>query len=410
MTRAAKLRLLFVRNLYWPEDFGGNRYPLEVTSRLARRGHAIRVVTGNPVGTRPRSDETLGVDIHYFPVRRGHPLATHLTNAFASRGEVSRSLREFAPEVALVSSYDVGLTYFARRQRPPTAFSYHSSFRSDAVERLKSRPVAGKALHAALRMYVAWLERHVMRSADRIIAVSDFSEREIRHRVPEAADRIVRIPTGVDTSFFVPGDRQLSRTKLEVSVDDVVLVVVGRLVPVKRYDRAIDTLARVRARGHRAVLLIVGEGPERSRLEKHAESAGVAGSVRFLGFRTGSALREVLTAADLQLCTSEFENLSLALLEGMSVGIPVISVPTGGTVGLLSQIDRDLLAYRVDAESLAARVDEWLRQPERRLRTAQAVRAHAVSEYDWETVVSRLEAELTTLAESNAAARTGRPD
>src|SRR5438309_10425990 len=326
------LKILFVRNLYWPEDFGGNRYPFEVTSRLARRGHRVRVVTGKRVGvTKPAMNGL--VEIVYFPVVRGHPLATHATNATAVIPSFVAELRG-NPDVVLVSSYDVGLVSSALPRRAPLVFIYHSSFYSEAVERTRaSGPL--RPFYAPLRAYMRLVERRVLGNADRIVAVSEFSRAEIVDRLPGAAARIVVIPTGVDSVFFAPPgerERKAARAKLRLAHEQNVAIVVGRLAPVKRYDRAVDVVAGLRDRGIDTTLLIVGDGPERLALQRHADDKGVADRVHFLGYRSGTELRETLWASDVQLCTSEFENLSLALIEGMAAGVPVAALPTGGTV------------------------------------------------------------------------------
>lgn len=395
---ATSLDILFLRNLYWPEDFGGNRYPFEVTTRLARRGHRLRVLTGKrPGDERPVTNEA--VTISYFPVFRGHPLATHLTNALAVIPKLLGALRS-RPDVVLVSSYDVGLSFFNLRRRPPAAFIYHSSLYSDAVERLERRTGPRRILYRPIRAYMRSVERRVLGRADRIVAVSDFSVDEILQRVPGARSRIAVIPTGVDTLFFSPTtDRAAARVRLGLERDGHVAIVVGRLVPVKRYDRAIDVVAALRDHGIDVTLLIVGRGPEQPALEDRADRHGLADRVRFLGFRTGLDLREALWAADIQLCTSEFENLSLALIEGMAAGVPIAALPTGGTVGLLTAIDPSLLATSATADALTATVAELLTNSARRQEAAERSRRYVSEHHDWERVVDQLELLAHALAD-----------
>ncbi|MGH2500528.1 MAG: glycosyltransferase family 4 protein [Candidatus Limnocylindria bacterium] len=391
------MRILYVRNLYWPADFGGNRYPWEVTRRLARRGHDVHVLTGATPIARGR-DGVDGVRISYFPVVRGNPLVTHATNAIASFGPLGRAVRERA-DVAMVASYDVALAYFARAVRPPSAFMYHSSFYSEAVERLRERGPVGRIMYGAIRAYMDAVERRVLGAAQRIVAVSDFSLTEITVKMPRAAARTRLIHTGVDTAFYAPATgAAASRARLDIAPGDRVAVIVGRLVGVKRYERAIDAIAELRDRGIPTTLLVVGSGPERRRLESRAAQRGVRDRVRFLGFLTGERHRDALWASDVQLCSSEFENLSLALLEGLATGLPVVSVPTGGTIELLRAIDGRLLAESADATSLAEAAARVLSAPDLRAELGARARAHVVERHDWERVVDRLEGLLGELS------------
>src|SRR5688572_30378046 len=141
------VRILFVRNLYHPRDFGGNRYPYEVTRRLAARGHDIRVVTGS--GT-PLPERLPRLRILRYPVWRAHPLLTFWTNALFSRACAAIARVGWKPDVIVLSSYDVAFGHGIPRwsREPPTAFIYHSRLHSDAVDRFL---VGDSLLERALR-------------------------------------------------------------------------------------------------------------------------------------------------------------------------------------------------------------------------------------------------------------------
>lgn len=385
------MRVLYLRNLYWPEDFGGNRYAREVTRRLALRGHDVQVLTGATEHS-GRSTAPGDVRVAYFPVRRGSPLATHATNALASWLPLTRTVRR-GIDVVLVGSYDVALPLLLQRTRPPSLFFYHSSFYSEAIESLRRGNALRRALYGPVRAYMNAVERHVLTRVERIVAVSDFSQAEIARKAPAARSRTRLIHTGVDTTFYsTPNDRSTIRRQLEIPTDEHVAIVVGRLVGVKRYDRAIDAAAELRRRGLPTTLIVVGDGPDRERLEAHARRQGMTQHVRFLGFLSGTRHRDALWAADIQLCSSEFENLSLALLEGLSIGLPVVGVPTGGTVGLLNAIDPRLLAAEATAAALADTAAPILEDADLRARLAERCRDHVRRHHDWERVVDAVEA------------------
>ena len=109
------------------------------------------------------------------------------------------------------------------------------------------------------------------------------------------------------------------------------LLVVSRLVAYKRVDAAIAALDRLPAR---YVLEVVGDGPERGRLEHLASTLGVAGRVRFLGGGLpDERIHQLLRRADVYLNLSEAEAFSLVVLEALAVGTPVV---VGGAPGLLA--------------------------------------------------------------------------
>jgi glycosyltransferase involved in cell wall biosynthesis len=395
-----KLRVLFVRNLFHPRDFGGNRYPYEVCRRLAARGHELAVVTGSP--TRDPGGER-GIRIVRYPALRSHPLLTFWSNALLSRVS-GLALAGWQPDVVVLSSYDVAFGFGIPRwpRGHPTVFIYHSRFQSDAVDRFISASTwFERSLARPLRRFVEVVQRRPLVNSDTVIAVSEYSRREIEALAPERLGGTAVVPTGVDTEVFRPGDRTEARRALDIPLEARVLLVVGRLVPIKRFDRAIEVVRLLRSGMDGPWrLLIVGAGPEEGRLRDRAAAAGLADVVRFEGHRTGAELLLRHHACDVQLCTSEFENWSLSLLEGLAAGNVVVGTPTGGTPDLLGEVDGALVTSDERPETMARSVADLLESRER----LEGLRSRAVAvarNYSWDRIVDRLEEELLTVARRN---------
>jgi glycosyltransferase involved in cell wall biosynthesis len=98
-----------------------------------------------------------------------------------------------------------------------------------------------------------------------------------------------------------------------------------------------------------------------------------------------------MQAADLQVCSSAFENLSLAILEGMSCGTPVLGTPGGGTPELVSQIDPRLVLASDEAGAIADALPVWLGNSTQLAELGRQARSIAVERYDWDRVVDGLE-------------------
>ena len=105
-----------------------------------------------------------------------------------------------------------------------------------------------------------------------------------------------------------------------------------------------------------------------------------------------------MQAADLQVCTSAFENLSLAILEGMACGTPVLGTPGGGTPELVGQIDAGLVLADDQAHTLADALPAWLADRQRLASLGERARQITVERYDWERVVDGLEAVCAEVA------------
>lgn len=401
-------RVLFVRNLFLPEDLGGNRYPFEVATRLAQRQYELTVVASHSPNVARYEHRLGGLHLCSYRAPRVHPLLTHVAHTIGAAAAISQ-LPRGQYDVLVASSYDVALAALALPswRSIPRVFIYHSEFYSVWVEGMKSAASARptRLLGNAVGGYMRWVERQVFQGASQIVAVSEFSKRQIIERAPSAAPRVQVIPTGVDTAHFVPArSRDRAKSALDLAPSQPLVLGVGRLTPVKRFDRLLAATAELRSQGLMVQLALVGDGPEAGRLRQLARDLGLAETVRFAGYQDASGVSRYMQAADLQVCSSEFENHSLAILEALASGVPVVATRSGGTPEILEQIDPDLLLPDPEPASIASTVSDLLRNPSRLEALGRRSRAIAEQRYDWEAVVSALERLLQDAAGSRSSA------
>lgn len=167
------------------------------------------------------------------------------------------------------------------------------------------------------------LQQRIVRQADAVIVPSqDLQRLAIGWGIPVARIRV--IPNGVrlDAVDSLPSRAEARRS---LKVEGPLLIAAGRLVPWKRFDEAIRTLAH--HPDPQAELRIVGDGPDRPRLEGVAVTLGVASRVRFVGSVARAELWRYLRAADLLVHPSECEGCPHLLLEAMAAGTPIVAKP-----------------------------------------------------------------------------------
>jgi phosphatidylinositol alpha-1,6-mannosyltransferase len=153
----------------------------------------------------------------------------------------------------------------------------------------------------------------------------------------ESQKKLVRLAPGIDTEHFSP-DKKNQRLRRELGLEDKkVIVSVGRLVHRKGQDFLIDALALIAPRIPSVHLLLVGEGPYRSELEKRANSLGVRERITFIGRVKYAELPEYICAGDIfampsrsRLAGLEVEGLGIVYLEASACGLPVIGGVSGG--------------------------------------------------------------------------------
>jgi glycosyltransferase involved in cell wall biosynthesis len=160
------------------------------------------------------------------------------------------------------------------------------------------------------------------------------------------------------------GARSRVRAELDIEAGRPVLAIIGRMHPVKGHRALLAMLPDIVHRCPRALLLVIGDGPERPACEQLAHSLGMAQHVRFLG-RRGDVPR-LLSAIDLVLMPSQSEGLGLAAIEALAAARPVIAFAVGGLPEVVVDGLNGRLVPPGDCEAFAGSVIETLQDPDRR--------------------------------------------
>ena len=228
------------------------------------------------------------------------------------------------------------------------------------------------------------ITRFGIERSDGVTAVSEFLRRMTIAEF-QIAKPIDVVPNFVDVSAY-PLERS-DRSAFAAS-DQKVLLHVSNFRPVKRVLDVVRIFERV-SREVNAVLLMVGEGPERSSAQAIGRRLGVWERMRFLG--TQQAIEEIAGLADLFLLPSELESFGLSALEAMAAGVPVIGSDAGGLPEVVRHAESGYLLPVGDVEGMAARAIEILKDDERRREMGAAARHRAESLFDADRVVGQYE-------------------
>lgn len=188
--------------------------------------------------------------------------------------------------------------------------------------------------------------RFVSRAA-KMIAVSQDLKQFVVERVGIPAHRIKVVYNGVETYSPPETDRvQTARGELEISRWDHVVGSVGSLYPVKGHIYLIRALPLILQECPSTLVLLVGRGELESTLKAEASRLGVEDHVRFLGFRNDIPV--LLGLMDVFVLPSLSEGLSIALLEAMAAGRPIVATKVGGNAEL---VDEGQTGYLVPSEA-----------------------------------------------------------
>lgn len=165
------------------------------------------------------------------------------------------------------------------------------------------------------------------------------------------------------------------RAELGIEAGQPVLGCIGRLHPVKGHRALLAMLPAIVRSCPRALLLVVGDGPERAACEHLAGSLGMTRHVRFLGRR--SDVPRLLSAIDLVLMPSRSEGLGLAAIEALAAARPVIAFAVGGLPEVVVDGVNGRLVPPGDCEAFAQAVIDTLGDPARRVSYARGAASSA---------------------------------
>jgi N-acetyl-alpha-D-glucosaminyl L-malate synthase BshA len=230
------------------------------------------------------------------------------------------------------------------------------------------------------------ITRFGIERSDGVTAVSEFLKRMTVDEFQVGSD-IEVVPNFVDVGEYCP-TRAYKDAAHFAAAGEKILVHVSNFRPVKRVLDLVRILEKVR-REVPAVLLLVGDGPERASAQALARRLGLSDWVRFLG-RQDSA-EEILACADIFLLPSELESFGLAALEAMACGVPVIGSDAGGLPEVVRHAETGYLLPVGDVDGMAARTVELLKDDERRRAMGQAGRRRAASLFGSERIVGQYE-------------------
>jgi N-acetyl-alpha-D-glucosaminyl L-malate synthase BshA len=231
------------------------------------------------------------------------------------------------------------------------------------------------------------ITRYGIEMSDGVTAVSDFLRRrtvDVFHPRRE----IEVIPNFVDTTRYAPRAEALRHRERYARGGERILTHISNFRSSKRAPDAVRVLAAVRKEVP-AVLLMVGDGPERTRSREVAVELGVERHVRYLGQM--DAVEDVLSASDLFILPSENESFGLAALEAMSSGVPVIGTTAEGLPELIRFGETGYLVPVGDVAGMARRAIEVLSDRPLHQAMAAAARTLAVEKYEASHVVPMYE-------------------
>jgi glycosyltransferase involved in cell wall biosynthesis len=376
------MRLVTVGSFVWPYPLTDNQRDWRVLQALREDWSEIHVLV--KAGTsRFRQWSGEGVTCHYLSTLWSGPLGSGI---FVVRA-ISRLVRLHRQSpVDLLSASDpvsalagvvvkwlVGVPLLVHVQgelvNPPAAYG-------------------GRLRRAAIDAVTRW----VCRQADAVRVVHEGQVRAIS-AAGVREDRIRVATSRCDTAQYDPRRWQVEgehlRRSLEVT-DGTVAVYVGSLLRGKGLEVALRAWHALRDDLAGGRFLVVGDGDHRLELEQLTDQLGLADMVRFVGAVPSDEVAPYLAAADVFLFPSFSEGSPRAVLEAMSMELPVIASRVGGIPELITSGETGLLVPAGDVAAMVEALEDVVGRPERRTALGQAARQVACQRFDFMPAMRRL--------------------
>ena len=382
---------------YWLPHVGGVEFEArEQSRRLVARGHDVTVVS-----SRIGDDRALSYD-DGFPV---HKVAA--SNVLEDRVRLPYPLfspRLFSLTSRLARDADVVVahthTFMSTIAAARAARAHHKPF-----VLIQNNPFIEYRfpLNLVQRGADATIARYTVGSADRLLAISEFTARYVQRLAPRREVTVMHL--GTDVERFSPVDaarRAEIRRRLDLPVDAFIALTVRRLF----YRNGLDTLldAATRVRGLAGMHLVIGgTGPEHGEIKQRITREGLA-KVHLVGYIPDLDLPDYYRAADVFILpTRTAEGFGLVLMEAAASGIPSIATDSGAPREVVADGVTGILVPPGAPDALASAISTLYRSPERLTEMGLAALERSAG-FTWDRSIDTLE---RVLKEAVAEGRTG---
>lgn len=387
------MNICFVSPEYYPISGGTGAYVYYLSRELQNLGHRVHVIT--------RSNEkvvkTVEEDDATYIRCAGNPLRKFIGFARST----SKKLIEFNK----ISPFDVVhanlplVPSFAVPDELEAALvcTVHSTWKGEA-EAIKSEGFGKLNLNEKFMLeFNAFLrssEKKLMKRADALIAVSQYTKKELTEFYSISEEKIHVIYNGVDVQKFKPPNRNKTelRRELGLAPDSKMILFVGRLYSRKGLPTLLQAAQAVVKDFRNTQFVISGGGFKQNeeKLRKLARQRGIEDNVSFVGYFPDEKLPDLYAAADIFVLPALYENFPFAILEAQSTGLPVVSTRVGGIPELVIDSQSGLLTEPCDHEQLADALIELLQDSSLAEKLGEKARQLVEEKFAWPLVTSQV--------------------
>ena len=250
--------------------------------------------------------------------------------------------------------------------------------------------------------YKIWnkIDNFILNRADKLVIISSGIKKDIIER-GISNEKIIMLPNGVDTDMFLPRDKNTEIQKKYDLEDKKVILFLGKFQPWEQLDKLVEVFDQVREKQDDVKLLLVGDGPEREKVEKEIEKYNLTNDVVITGFVPFDDVSKYYSVCDVfvmvrpDIPLTEL-NTPIKPIEAMAMGKVVISTDVGGMREMIEDGKTGfLLPDSID--SIADKIIEVLNNPSLQKEIGKTARRYVEREREWKVIINNLANEYEKL-------------
>jgi D-inositol-3-phosphate glycosyltransferase len=376
------------------EDTGGmSVYIRELSRELGRRGHRIDVFTRRLNGRhRPVIDLFQNVRLVHLDLPNNGNLSR--LGFYPYLPDFFKSIEEFKSREAV--TYDLIHSHYWLSGRLgswaqelwdcPHLVMLHT------LGEAKKRTGVGRP-ESELRIAA---EKELVDTCHRILAPTEREKNNLVRYYGVDGEKIGVVPCGVNLDLFQPEQKQAARKEVGFDRDEIILLYVGRLEPLKGIDRLLEAMDYLRDQERLRLVIVGGDGSEASEskaLRQKAKDLGIEDKITFAGRIEQRYLPLYYSAANVLVMASHYESFGLVGLEALACGRPVVSTPVGAMESLIARSQAGYVVKDALPLSLAKGIQSIINNSA--LPQADTIR-DSVLKYSWSYVSAAILKEYET--------------
>lgn len=384
------MKICFISPEYLPLSGGTGAYVYYLSNELMRNGHEISIVTGyeraQDVQVSPLHSIHF-LKIPKIPIVKSFMFAGYSFKKLSSvrdtsNVDVTHVNLPLVPNFAVPSNFGQALIS-----------TVHSTWKGEA-EAIRGEPYnrlnANEKFLVSFNWFLRIFEEKMLNRSCRLIAVSDFTRRELvrYYNIKESKIRIIH--NGVDIDKFKPApDKRRLKEELGLNPNDIAILSVGRLYARKGLFTLIESIPAVVKKFKNAKFIISGKGQsdEMKKLVAHAERLGVHDKIIFTGYFPDKKLPKLYQAADVFAFSTFYEHHPFAVLEALSTGLPVVTTKVGGIPETIQNGKNGFMCEPSNSKEFSDQILYLLEHPAEASEMGCLARKTIKAQYDWRILV-----------------------